>query len=260
MTFCCSFCVIRFSMYLYAFTCFDYVGQLIEQKFVISSSVQPLLHEAVQFIHHTLHVCVLVLLDTTQNIKTMETTCTLWHILIYTFHRKGRYFFLTEGKNIIFLPLTKIFSSTTRWHSLSLLCFSLEIPSGCRVGHKTHSSDWSPDKPGCRASALKLSLCKKTNLRPFFTRPKRCLFLRLQRGWGQDSREKALESVPDGTLSALPHPVCADVWMTHWGVEGTSFIFLCHKFILQRWTDVTGKRYEFRCGTGGEFFFQFLYG
>lgn len=168
MTFCCSICVIRFNMHLYAFTCFDYVGQLIEQKFVISSNVQPLLHEAVQFIHHTLHVCVLVLPDKTQNIKKMETICTLWHILIYTLHRKGRYFFfLTEGKNIIFLPLTKIFSSTTRWHSLSLLCFSLEIPSGSTEGHKTHSSDWSPDKPCCRASALKSSLCKKTNLRPF---------------------------------------------------------------------------------------------
>lgn len=45
-------------------TCFDDAAQLIEQKFVVSSCVQPLLHVAVEFIHHTLHICVLVLLDT----------------------------------------------------------------------------------------------------------------------------------------------------------------------------------------------------
>lgn len=45
------------------FTCFDDVTQLIEQEFVVSSSVQALLHVAVEFVHHTLHICVLVLLD-----------------------------------------------------------------------------------------------------------------------------------------------------------------------------------------------------
>ncbi len=45
------------------FTCFDDVAQLIEQEFVVSSSVQALLHVAVEFVHHTLHICVLVLLD-----------------------------------------------------------------------------------------------------------------------------------------------------------------------------------------------------
>lgn len=47
-----------------AFTCFDDVGQLVEQEFVVSSSVQALLHVAVELVHHALHVCVLVLLDT----------------------------------------------------------------------------------------------------------------------------------------------------------------------------------------------------
>lgn len=46
------------------FTCFDDVAQLIEQEFVVSSSVQALHHVAVEFVHHTLHICVLVLLDT----------------------------------------------------------------------------------------------------------------------------------------------------------------------------------------------------
>lgn len=46
-------------------TCFDDVTQLIEQEFVVSSSVQALLYVAVEFIHHTLHICVLVLLDKT---------------------------------------------------------------------------------------------------------------------------------------------------------------------------------------------------
>lgn len=46
------------------FTFFDDVAQLIEQEFVVSSSVQALLHVAVEFVHHTLHICVLVLLDT----------------------------------------------------------------------------------------------------------------------------------------------------------------------------------------------------
>lgn len=46
------------------FTCFDDVAQLIEQEFVVSSSVQALLHVAVEFVHHALHICVLVLLDT----------------------------------------------------------------------------------------------------------------------------------------------------------------------------------------------------
>lgn len=45
-------------------TCFNDVAQLIEQEFVVSSSVQALLHVAVEFVHHTLHICVLVLLDT----------------------------------------------------------------------------------------------------------------------------------------------------------------------------------------------------
>lgn len=45
------------------FTCFDDVAQLIEQEFVVSSSVQTLLHVAVEFVHHALHICVLVLLD-----------------------------------------------------------------------------------------------------------------------------------------------------------------------------------------------------
>lgn len=47
-----------------AFTCFDDVTKLVEQEFVVSSSVQTLLHVAVQFVHHSLHICVLVLLDT----------------------------------------------------------------------------------------------------------------------------------------------------------------------------------------------------
>lgn len=46
------------------FTCFDDVTKLVEQEFVVSSSVQTLLHVAVQFVHHSLHICVLVLLDT----------------------------------------------------------------------------------------------------------------------------------------------------------------------------------------------------
>lgn len=46
------------------FTCFNNVAQLIEQEFVVSSSVQALLYVAVQFIHHALHIRVLVLLDT----------------------------------------------------------------------------------------------------------------------------------------------------------------------------------------------------
>lgn len=47
-----------------AFTCFDDVTKLVEQELVVSSSVQTLLHVAVQFVHHSLHICVLVLLDT----------------------------------------------------------------------------------------------------------------------------------------------------------------------------------------------------
>lgn len=47
-----------------SFTFFDDVAQLIEQEFVVSSSVQALLHVAVEFVHHTLHIWVLVLLDT----------------------------------------------------------------------------------------------------------------------------------------------------------------------------------------------------
>lgn len=45
-------------------TCFDDAAQLIEQEFVVSSSVQALLHVAVEFKHHALHICVLVLVDT----------------------------------------------------------------------------------------------------------------------------------------------------------------------------------------------------
>lgn len=47
-----------------AVTCFDDVTELVEQELVVSSSVQTLLHVAVQFVHHSLHICVLVLLDT----------------------------------------------------------------------------------------------------------------------------------------------------------------------------------------------------
>lgn len=46
------------------FTCFDDVTKFVQQEFVVSSSVQTLLHVAVQLVHHSLHVCVLVLLDT----------------------------------------------------------------------------------------------------------------------------------------------------------------------------------------------------
>lgn len=49
---------------MFTFTCFDDVAQLIEQEFIVSSSVQALLYVAVEFVHHTLHICVLVLLDT----------------------------------------------------------------------------------------------------------------------------------------------------------------------------------------------------
>lgn len=49
---------------MFTFTCFDDVAQLIEQEFIVSSSVQALLYVAVEFVHHALHICVLVLLDT----------------------------------------------------------------------------------------------------------------------------------------------------------------------------------------------------
>lgn len=47
-----------------AFTCLDDVAQLIEQELIVSSSVQALLYVAVELVHHALHICVLVLLDT----------------------------------------------------------------------------------------------------------------------------------------------------------------------------------------------------
>lgn len=46
-------------------TCFDDVAQFVQQEFVVSARVQPLLHVAVELVNHALHISVLVLLDTT---------------------------------------------------------------------------------------------------------------------------------------------------------------------------------------------------
>lgn len=105
------------------FTCFDDIAQLIEQEFVVSSSVQALLHVAVELIHHPLHICVLVLLDT-RHIETVTpqsdinreqaTSATLQKINNNNLRMRCK---SLNEREIIFLILILIFHSQKQSHS-----------------------------------------------------------------------------------------------------------------------------------------------
>ena len=220
-----------------SFTFFDDVAQLIEQEFVVSSSVQALLHVAVEFVHHTLHIWVLVLLDTRHTDIATPQLC-----------------INTE----IEFPKINMLQSVLLLQQLAItqtgrILLNERVSSSCHSQRHSHSSQYYPPphpytplhwcmlpKEATWAPLLwlefrqalllslrfKVWLCKRQT--SCLVGPQSRLFLRLKRGWGQDGRESGvLESLPQGKPSILPHPVCTDVWMTHRGVEWPLFFFLC---------------------------------
>lgn len=133
-----------------AFTRSDDFAQLIKQDSGVSSTVQALLHVAVEFMHHTLHICVLVLLDARHTEITFPP-CSEHRCRISTATIENVNIPYSSSSNCTALPSTPLRTPPpSLMHSIPGISCS---PEGRPL--EAQSNDLSPGKLCCSASACK---------------------------------------------------------------------------------------------------------